>query len=134
MVWKPKNFEEACKRQAGRRKYHIKLRQKRAERVAAVLALVAEMKTLRDGDYGTVSYVADEMGVSLPTASRDVKLCRRMLIEFFTLFLREFKNGTDRVVWIWDYSAYGFVQFGMVRENLKQKEIRGRYPFTTRSQ
>jgi hypothetical protein len=36
--WHPKNWEEACKRNAGRRKLHQRKRKERADRIVRLLA------------------------------------------------------------------------------------------------
>lgn len=47
-VWIPKNFEDPCKRNAGRRKLHMRMRKARAERISRVLNAMDSAHVLHD--------------------------------------------------------------------------------------
>lgn len=53
--WYPKNFEEACKRNAGRKKFHQRKRKERADRIVRLLAAFEAVPELLDSSYGWVS-------------------------------------------------------------------------------
>lgn len=49
--WKPKNWEEACKRNAGRRKLYMENREARPDRILRVLSCVDDAPELREQCY-----------------------------------------------------------------------------------
>jgi len=49
-AWVPKNFEEACKRNAGRRKLHMRKRKERAGRILGLLTAMEATPQLRAFD------------------------------------------------------------------------------------
>lgn len=53
--WIPQSFEDACKRNAGRRKLHILKREVRTERIVRILNSMdsAQFPQLRDKPYGS---------------------------------------------------------------------------------
>lgn len=106
--WKPKNWEEVCKRNAGRRKLHIRKRKQRAIRILRLLALINEVEELKINSYGWLPVICEKWNVSLATASRDLTLCRQIRLQFLKMFGREFNCKRDRVIWTWDWSHYGF--------------------------
>jgi hypothetical protein len=80
---------------------------------------------LRKGEYGATRRAAEGFGMSEPTMSRDLSLCRQMLQQFRRLYGRAFNPAIDEVVWSWDYAQYGFRAGG-------EPEKKTRFPFTTR--
>ena len=129
-AWKPKNWDEVCKRNAGRRKLHMRKRQERANRMVGLLAVFDDAPELQESSYGWLSLAAERMGRSVATASRDFALCRRMRGQFVRMFGREIEPAQDYVMWSWDYSHYGF----FTRETViagHRKPV-GRFPFSTR--
>jgi hypothetical protein len=123
--WTPRNFDEACKRHAGRRKLHIEKRKVRAERIGRLLPQVATSGFLRRCEYGCVSDIAEEFKVGRATASRDLALCRRMLDEHKRVTGFDFDGLFEEIiVFSWDYASYGF--------RVEDKEVVGRFPFSTR--
>ena len=89
-VWTPKNWEEVCKRNAGRRKLHMRKRQARADRILRLLNAFGALPELRESSYGWLSLAAEQTKTSRATASRDFALCRRMQTEFTLMFGRLF--------------------------------------------
>src|SRR5262245_18032564 len=94
-AWTPKNWEEACKRNAGRRKLHMRKRAERADRVLGLLKVFEKVPELQNSSYGWLSIAAEKMGRSVATASRDFALTRRIRYQFLRMFGREFKPGED---------------------------------------
>ena len=130
-VWTPKTWEDVCKRNAGRRKLHMRKRQARADRIVRLLNAFVALPELRESSYGWLSLAAEQTKTSRATASRDFALCRRMQTEFTLMFGRLFNPKTDRVLWSWDWSHYGF----QTSESLNaghQKAV-GQFPFSTRA-
>ncbi|MDQ3817732.1 MAG: hypothetical protein M3362_08585 [Acidobacteriota bacterium] len=107
-AWVPKNQVEANKRQAGRRKLHIRKRAERAARIERLLAVMPTDENMRVGSYGWTRDVAQVLEVSEPTASRDLRLCRAILNKFEELFEREYDPETDSIKWGWDYASFSF--------------------------
>src|SRR5215813_1811423 len=130
-VWFPKNFEEACKRNAGRRKLHIRKRKERASRILGLLTAMEATPQLRESAYGCLSRIAESMNKSKSTASRDLALCRRIHSQFLRMFGRTFEAKKDQVKWSWNWSHYGF----RTRESVQagHKKPVGRFPFDTRA-
>lgn len=82
--WVPQNWEEACKRNAGRRKLHMRKRKARADRIVRVLHAMgsANATELRETAFGWVTITAQAMNLSKATASRDFALVRRIHRQF----------------------------------------------------
>jgi len=110
-AWIPKSFDEACKRNAGRRKLHMHKRQARADRIVRVLASMdfARATELRETVYGWITITSQAMEVSKATASRNCALVRRIHRQFLRMFGRNFDAKRDRVVWTWKWDHYGFI-------------------------
>ena len=91
-AWIPTSFDEACKRNAGRRKLHRRMRQARADRIVRILASmdVANATELRESAYGWLTITAQAMNLSKATASRDFALVRRIHRQFARMFGRSF--------------------------------------------
>lgn len=128
--WTRKNWDEVCKRNAGRRKLHMRKRVERANRILRLLAVFDTVPELRESSYGWLSIAAEKLKRSVATASRDFALCRRIRGEFARMFGREFKADQDYVLWTWDLSHYGFC----ARESVRAGHLKpvGRFPFVTR--
>src|ERR1041385_1718917 len=133
-AWTPKNFEDACKRNAGRRKLHMRRRQARAGRIARILAAIdaAGAIELRESAYGWLKAACIAMEVSKATASRDFALVRRIDRQFLRMFGRSFDSERDKVVWDWHWAHYGFVTPESKQAGYKQPV--GHFPFDTRKQ
>ena len=130
--WQPKNFEEACKRNAGRKKLHAR---KREERTGRIVRLLATMETevgvsLKEKTYGWLSIISKQWNISRATASRDLTLCRQIRFHFLRMFGREFDSTKDKVVWSWDFAHYGFMTGESKRAG--HKKAVGKFPFNTR--
>lgn len=130
-AWIPSNFEEACKRNAGRRKLHMRKRKARADRIVRLLTATESKQAngLRAG-YGSISTASHALGVSKPTASRDFALVRRIHRQFLRMFGREFDAKRDRVVWTWNWKHYGFITWESQAKGHKKPV--GHFPFDTR--
>jgi hypothetical protein len=130
--WQPKNFEEACKRNAGRRKRHMRMRKERADRILRLLAAMEAAQELRESAYGWLALTAETMKKSKATASRDFALARRLHGQFAQLFGRPLNPKQDRIKWSWDWSHYGF----RTQESLRSghKKPVGNFPFDTRAE
>jgi hypothetical protein len=131
-AWIPSNFDEACKRNAGRRKLHRREREARANRIVRVLGAMdsAGAIALRDTTYGLLGLASLAMEVSKATVSRDFALVRRIHRQFGRMFGRNFDPKSDKIFWGWDWSYYGF----MTPESTKagyQSPV-GHFPFDTR--
>jgi hypothetical protein len=89
-AWIPANFEEACQRNAGRRKLHMRKREARANRIMRLLASTDSAGTteLRKARYGLLTRATQAMAVSKAMASRDFGLVRRMHGQFLRMFGR----------------------------------------------
>jgi hypothetical protein len=132
MAWTPKNWEEVCKRNAGRRKLHTRKRKNRADRITRVLIAMESAPELRETAYGWLSVASQVMKVSKPTVSRDFALARRIHRQFVRLFGRGFDPMKDRVVWTWNWDHYGFIT-SESRKAGYPKPV-GHFPFDTRRQ
>lgn len=133
-VWIPTNFDDACKRNAGRRKLHMRKRKARADRIVRVLAAMdsADATELRDSVFGLLSAASQAMEVSKATASRDFALVRRIHRQFGRMFGRNFDPKKDRILWIWNWDHYGFMT-PESRAAGYSKPV-GHFPFHTRKQ
>lgn len=133
-AWIPKSFDEACKRNAGRRKLHSRMRQARADRIVRILASMdsANATELRESAYGWLTITAQAMNLSKATASRDFALVGRIHRQFERLFGRSFDAKRDKILWSWDWSHYGF----MTPESRCAGYLNpvGHFPFDTRKQ
>jgi hypothetical protein len=134
-AWIPQSFDEACKRNAGRRRLHMRKREARAGRIQRLLNAMdfANLTDLRDRTYGFVTIAAREMEVSKATASRDFALVRRIHRQFGRMFGRSFDPKQDQVVWNWNCSHYGFVTPESMSAGYGKKAV-GYFPFDTRKQ
>jgi hypothetical protein len=133
-AWIPQSFEDACKRNAGRRKLHRRRRKARADRIVRILSALeqAQATELRDTAYGWVSAMCMVMKVSKATASRDFALVRRIYRQFGRMFGRYFDPKLDKIVWTWNVDHYGFITPESRRAGYP-KPI-GHFPFDTRKQ
>jgi hypothetical protein len=97
-AWIPKNLDEACKRNAGRRKLHMRRRKARADRIMRVLAAMdsSGATALRDTTYGLLAPASHAMEVSKATVSRDFALVRRIHRQFGRMFGRSFDPRLTR--------------------------------------
>ena len=129
-AWIPQSFEDACKRNAGRRKLHMRMRKARAERILRVLSAMDSAHVLRDSAHGWLTVASQVMQISKATASRDFALVRRINSQFLRMFGRSFHCKTDRIVWNWHYDHYGFVA-PESRQAGYRKPV-GFFPFDTR--
>lgn len=68
-AWIPKSFDEACKRNAGGRKLHRRMRQARADRIVRILASMdaANASELRESAYGWLTITDQAMNLSKPS-------------------------------------------------------------------
>jgi len=133
-AWIPTSFEDACKRNAGRRKLHMRKRHARAERIVRVLHAMdsANAPELRETAYRWITITAQAMEMSKATASRDFALVRRIQRQFARMFGRSFDPKRDRVVWDWHWSHYGFIAPESKQAGYKKPV--GQFPFDTRKQ
>jgi len=133
-AWFPTNFEDVCKRNAGRRKLHMRKREARADRILRILLSMDALKriNLRDTTCAGLSPAAQAMKVSLSTASRDHALARRIHRQFGRMFGRSFDPKQDHVVWSWDWSQYGFIAPESKQAGYPKPV--GQFPFDTRKQ
>jgi len=131
-AWTPQTFNEICKRNAGRRKLHRRLRKARAERILRVLAAMdsADAIALRDTTYGLLAPAAQAMEVSKATVSRDFALVRRIHRQFARMFGRNFDPKRDKIFWNWDWSHYGFIAPESAQAGYREPV--GHFPFDTR--
>lgn len=130
--WHPKNWEEVCKRNAGRKKLHQRRRKERADRIVRILMAIAAAPELLESSYGWLSLTAETMKLSKATASRDFQLARRIHAQFGRMFGRRFEVKKDQILWSWDWSHYGF----RTRESYQAGHTKavGHFPFDTRKQ
>jgi hypothetical protein len=133
-AWIPTSFDDACKRNAGRRKLHRRKRHARADRIMRVLGAMdsAQATELRDSVYGWLSPASKVMEVSKATASRDFALVRRIHRQFGRMFGRSFDSKRDKIFWGWDWSYYGFMTAESTKAGYKSPV--GHFPFDTRKQ
>lgn len=130
-AWVPRNWEEACKRNAGRKKLHQRKRKERADRIVRLLAAIEAAPELLESSYGWLSLTAETMKRSRATASRDFQLTRRIHSQFARMFGRRFRVREDQILWSWDWSHYGF----RTRESYQAgyRKAVGDFPFDTRA-
>jgi hypothetical protein len=130
-AWHPKNFEEACKRNAGRKKLHQRKRKERADRIVRLLAAIEVAPEILESRYGWLGLTAETMKRSKATASRDFLLARRIHDQFVRMFARKCDNKKDQILWSWDWSHYGF----RTRESFQAgyRTAVGNFRFDTRS-
>src|SRR5689334_6107113 len=107
-AWHPKNWEDICRRNAGRKKLHQRKRKERADRIVRLLAAIEVAPELLESRYGWLGITADTMKRSKATASRDFLLTRRIHDQFTRMFARKFDSKKDQILWSWDWSHYGF--------------------------
>jgi hypothetical protein len=107
-IWIPHNWEEVCKRNAGRRKLHMRKRRGRSRRIICLLAAMEKAPKLREAVPGLLAIVSETMQISKATASRDLALAQRIHQQFFRVFGRPLTSNHDEIVWSWDWSHYGF--------------------------
>jgi hypothetical protein len=133
-AWIPKNFDEAAKRNAGRRKLHRRKRKARADRIARLLSAIesSALTELRETAYGWLSAACLAMQVSKATASRDLALVRRIYRQFVRMFGRTFNPKRDRIVWTWNWDHYGFITAESRRAGYPKPV--GHFPFDIRRQ
>jgi hypothetical protein len=129
-AWIPKNFDEAAKRNAGRRKLHRRKRKARAERISRVLNSMDSAHVLRDSAHGWLTVASQVMQISKATASRDSALVRRIYRQFLRMFGRNFDIKIDRIVWNWHWDHYGFITPESRRAGWAKPV--GHFPFDTR--
>ena len=131
-AWIPANFEDACKRNAGRRKLHMRKRKERAERIVRLLTAMQAAPVLSETAYGWLPVASQVFEVSKATASRDFALVRRINRQFGRLFARGLDPARDRIVWTWNWDHYGFITSESRRAGYPKPV--GRFPFDTRKQ
>jgi len=124
--WQPKNWEEACKRNAGRRKLHMRKRKERADRIVGVLNAMEAAPELRESAYGWLTLTAKTMKKSKATASRDFALARRIHAQFARMFGRSLEPQ-DQVKWSWELVALR-VPYSRERSS-RQQETSRPFPF-----
>jgi hypothetical protein len=134
-AWIPTSFDDACKRNAGRRKLHMRKREARADRILRILTSMdsaARGLELPKTTYGLLTAASVTMQVSKPTLSRDFALVRRIHRQFLRMFGRNFDPKRDRVVWAWNWAHYGFITPESKAEGYPKRV--GHFPFDTRRQ
>jgi len=133
-AWFPTNFEDVCKRNAARRKLHRRKRQARADRIMRILGSMdsAGPMALRDTTWGLVAAGSVELEVSKSTVSRDFALVRRIHRQFGRMFGRNFDPNSDKILWSWDWSHYGFIAPESAKAGYRDPV--GHFPFDTRKQ
>ena len=129
--WHPQNWEEACRRNAGRKKLHQRKRKERADRIVRLLAAIEAAPELLESSYGWLTLTAETMKRSKATACRDFQLARRIHAQFRRMFGRRFEVKMDQILWSWDWSHYGF----RTRESYQAgySKAVGHFPFDTRA-
>ena len=128
--WNPTNVEEICKRNAGRRKLHMRKRKARANRIQRLLSVLDIAPQLTYTAYGWLTMFSESMAVSKATASRDFALVRRINLQFSRLFGRDFDPTKDEIVWSWDWASYGFAT--EETSTAGYTKGLGQFPFDTR--
>lgn len=107
MSWEVSNFEDACRRAAGRRAYNRRRRLERARRICVLLALL-------DGEPDmTGRELAARLGVHEATISRDQRFVAQVR-ETFRLTVAGLGGGLDRAAfrascfsWLLDGRGWG---------------------------
>jgi hypothetical protein len=74
LQWIPKTFEQACKRAAGRRRYHATRRRVRDNRQLQIMDILVHLGWPK---YGIGRALAEALSVDPPTISRDLKYIRK---------------------------------------------------------
>jgi len=133
-AWIPQSFDDACKRNAGRRKLHRRKRKARADRIVHLLAVMEATSAteLLDTSYGWVKALSLATQLSKATASRDLGLMRRIHRQFARMFGRTFSPKMDRIVWNWNVDHYDFITPESRRAGYPKPV--GFFPFDTRKQ
>ena len=133
-AWIPTSFDDACKRNAGRRKLHRRKRHARADRIVALLAAMdaTGARELLTTSYRWVKAFSLATQTSKATASRDLGLVRRIHHQFTRMFGRNFNARMDRIVWVWNWDYYGFITPESKRAGYPKPV--GHFPFDTRKQ
>lgn len=72
--WIPKTFDAACKRAAGRRRYHAHRRRARDKRQLVIMGVLVQLNW---NSYGLGRVLADYLSVDAATISRDIKYLRK---------------------------------------------------------
>lgn len=72
--WIPNTFDAACKRAAGRRRYHALRRRARDKRQLVVLTVLVDLNWQ---SYGIGLVLADSLSVDPATISRDIQYLRK---------------------------------------------------------
>jgi hypothetical protein len=72
--WVPVTFEEACKRAAGRRRYHAQRRRARDKRQLLIMGILVDLNW---PGYGIGRVLAKSLSVDPGTISRDLKYIRK---------------------------------------------------------
>lgn len=67
--WIPKSFEQACKRAAGRRRYHAQRRRARDERQLVIMGILVQLNWQH---YGIGRKLGEALSVDPATISRDI--------------------------------------------------------------
>src|SRR5262252_258434 len=129
-AWIPTNWEDVCKRNAGRRKLHMRKRENRAKRIVRILTAMQSAPGLQETAYGWLSASSQAWEVSKATASRDFSLVRRIHCQFLRMFGRNFDPDRDRIVWTWNWDHYGFITPESYAAGYRKPV--GYFPFDTR--
>jgi hypothetical protein len=77
--WIPKTFEQACKRAAGRRRYHAQRRRARDKRQLVIMGILVQLNWQH---YGIGRTLAEALSVDPATISRDIKSIRKFRASF----------------------------------------------------
>ena len=107
-AWIPNNWDEICKRNAGRKKMHMRKRKERARRIISLLIAMEKGPVLRETAHGWLNVAAEAVHLSKATASRDFALGRRIHRQSVRMFGRPLQIFEDEVIWSWDWAHYGF--------------------------
>ena len=96
-AWNPTNFEDVCKRNAGRRKLHRRKREARADRIVGMLATAhsAGAPELRKATYRSLTVAQLATEISKSSLSRDFALVRRIHRQFLRVFGRNRGDEDD---------------------------------------
>src|ERR1043165_1016295 len=131
-AWIPQSFDDACKRNAGRRKLHRRKRHARADRIVALLAAMdaTAASELLTTSRGWVTAFSIATQTSKATASRDLGLVRGIHRQFTRMFGRTFNAKMDRIGWVWNWDYYGFITAESRRAGFPKPV--GHFPFDTR--
>jgi len=66
-AWIPANFEDACRRNAGRRKLHMRKRKDRSERIVRLLTAMQAVPVLSETAYGWLAAASEVFVTSKAT-------------------------------------------------------------------